>query len=549
MTAANRTARSQSPSGIRWRKLLPIGIALASLCLFLAVSADRRIGTFGLETDFYGEYAPDAARLRAGEMPANPYQGPGYPAVLALVEGAVKDPFRAGRMISVVSAATVGLLAFALFRRLFGYWSGVGGQLLVLAGGIFPRLAVTASTDVVFLMLCLAALAAFGRAERSAGWRAGSAGLLTGMAYLTRYNGVFLIPVFLVGIGTLKSFGPGPLRRVWLSGLFLGLAFLVALPWFIANFRHNGSPLFNLNYLNLATEFYGDRFGADKTGDGTAIMGEKFHSWGDVVQYDPLSLLRQYPANLWEGIRHSLSSRLVGPFMGLTAIVGAILAARSARSGFLAISALALAVYFLLMALNHWDARYYLFPAVVYAGLAAYAVVRLGEWASRRGRGFLRTRLIGALAFAGLWALSLRASAADVRALVRAEPIEVLSACDYLEGQGIREARILARKPHLAFVCQQRDVAFPRVRSVEELRRWVERNPVEYIVVSSVEVTRRREIASLQDPAAAPPWLAAVWVNRNPLFILYRLTDPPPVGREANSEAPGDTMPASPSWR
>lgn len=531
MTPTERIARSETPKGTLWKVLLPVGIALASFCIFLAVSAGRRIGTYGLETDFYGDYAPDAARLRAGEIPQNGYQGPGYPAILALAEGAVEDPFRAGRLISVASGATVGFLVFALFRRLFGYWSGVGSQLLVLVSGIFPRLAVSASTDVVFLMLCLAALVAFGRTELPPSWRVGVAGLLTGMAYLTRYNGVFLIPVFLVGIGALKSFGPGPWRRIRLSCLYLGLSFLVAFRWFYANLRHNGSALFNLNYLNIATEFYGDRFGADKTGDGTASMSERFHSLREVLRYDPLSIIRRYPVNLWKSLRHSLSTRLLGPLVGLTAIVGVAFALRNGRSGFLAIAALAWAVYFLLMALNRWEARYYLFPAVIYAGVAAYAAVRLGDWASRRGRGFFRTRAMGVLAFALLWAMPSQPSVADVRAFLRTEPIEVLDACAYLRGQGIREARILARKPHLAAVCQQRNVGFPRVQSVEELRRWLAGTPVDYIVISSVEIAKRSGLASLKDPAAAPPWLAAVWVHEDPLFILYKPAVVPVAGR------------------
>ena len=499
-----------------------MGIALASLCVFLAVAANRRIGTYGLETDFYGDYAPDADRLRAGEFPQNTFQGPGYPAILALAEYAVKDPFRAGRLISATSAAVVGLLAFFLFRRLFGYWSGIGSQLLVLVGGLFPQLAVTASTDMVFLMLCLAALVAFGRTDRSAHWRAGVSGLLTGMAFLTRYNGVFLIPVVLAGIGVLKSFGPGLWRRIQSSGVFLGVSFVVALPWFYANLRHNGSALFNENYLNIATEFYGDRFGADKTGDGTSIMSEKFHSFGEVVRYDPMRIARRYPGNLLGSLRRSLSTQLVGPFVGLAAVVGAVFALWSRRSGFLVIVALAGAIYFLLMALNHWEARYYLFPAVLFAGLAAYAVVRLADLAARPAKNSLPARIAGVLAFAVLWAMSLRASARDVRAFLRTEPVEVLEACAYLQANGIRDARILSRKPHLASVCQQQSVAFPRVLSVEELRRWLETNPVDYVVISSVELSRRGGVASLGDPAAAPPWLSAVWTHRDPTFILYR---------------------------
>src|SRR5262245_10015217 len=310
----------------KWRGLLPLVVAVASFGVFLGVGCTRRIGTYGVETDFYGDCAPAATRLREGQFPLNEFQGPGYPAVLAIVEAAAGDAFRAGRLISAGSAALVGLLAFVLFRDLFGDWAGLGAQLLVLVNGIFPSFAVTASTDMFFVALCLAAIVLFLREGARPAVRVAAAAVLSGLAFLTRYNGAFLIPVFLVGLASLESFGPRRRDRFRLAGLFLGIAFLTALPWFYANHLHHGSALVNRNYLNMATQFYGDELGADLTGDGTAVAETRFHSFWDVLRFQPLRIARRYPANLLASIRKSLSSRLIGPFLGLAAVLGAVLA-------------------------------------------------------------------------------------------------------------------------------------------------------------------------------------------------------------------------------
>jgi hypothetical protein len=503
--------------------LLPFVVAVASFGVFLGVASTRRIGTYGVETDFYGDYAPDAARLREGKFPLNEFQGPGYPAALSIVEDAPGDAFRAGRLISVGSAALVGLFAFVLFRDLFGDRAGLAAQLLVLVNGIYPSFAVTASTDMFFVALCLAAIVVFLHEEARPGIRVALAAILSGLAFLTRYNGVFLVPGFLVGLATFDSFGPRVRDRIRLAGLFLGIVVLTALPWLYANHRHSGSALFNRNYLNMATLFYGDEIGADMTGDGTALAETRFHSFGDVLRFEPGRIVRRYPVNLLNSIRKSLSSRLVAPLLGLVAILGAILAPwRGKASARLLCLAFLGVCYFLLTALTHWDARYYLIPGVLYAGLAAFAIVRADRWLSDVVRHPRLARAAGIVAFLVFWALSARDSAERVRALIRNEPVEVLDACAYLRKEGVRDARIMARKPHLAAVCGQRMEDFPPVRSLEELRGWLAGHPVDYVVFSDVEAGRRRGLLALRDPAAAPSWLESVWSSSDSHFILYR---------------------------
>ena len=83
--------------------------------------------------------------------------------------------------------------------------------------------------------------------------------------------------------------------------------------------------------------------------------------------------------------------------------------------------------------------------------------------------------------------------------------------------------KIVARKPHLPFVSGLEWVFFPQVKSVDELGKWLATTPADYVVISSIEARRRRELASLKDADKAPEWLRLEWKNEDPLFLLYRV--------------------------
>jgi hypothetical protein len=82
------------------------------------------------------ELRQDAERIAAAQFPINTYQGPGYPALLALIARLTGgDLFAVGKWLSVVCAVICGLLAFVIFARLFSYWVGVGAQLIAIVSG------------------------------------------------------------------------------------------------------------------------------------------------------------------------------------------------------------------------------------------------------------------------------------------------------------------------------------------------------------------------------------------------------------------------------
>ena len=530
-----------------WRKSLLLAapiilISLIHLLTLIYLARRHPFGNYATETDFYHFYAPDAERLASGQFPQNTYQGPGYSATLALVAkiaGMSGDLFTVGKWMSVVCAVLCGVLVFVLFARLFGYWVGVGAQLIAVASGEFPQFSINAATDVFFLLLCLAALVVFTHERMGPRWRVALTGALAGAVYLTRYNGIFLPAACLIGITLLDFFKQRWLGRLALSTIFVALFLVVSAPWLIANYKRNGSPLYNTNYLNVATEFYPELVANKTNQDATRALAERFHSFGDVLGYDPRRLITRYPANLYESLRNSVKETLVNQLAAWMAGFGILLALARRRSKNLALVLIAGAIYLLLMALNHWEARYYFFVMVLYSGFAVFAAAGWLEMA--RSLGWLKNRafaLIPVAMVATMFALSLTESRKDVMRFLKTQRPEVIAARDYLSRVGgTGGKRIVARKPHLPYLSRNEWVFFPQVKSLDEFRAWIEANRVDYVVIGKRELKEGKELSALGQPKNAPDWLKAVWINDNPVFILY---EPQRIeGRESSVEDQG----------
>jgi pimeloyl-ACP methyl ester carboxylesterase len=514
-----------------WRRsLMRAGpIILISLIHFLTLAYLARqhpFGNYATETDFYHFYAPDAERIASGQFPQNTFQGPGYPVTLALVAklaGMSGDLFTVGKWMSVVCAVLCGLLVFVLFARLFSYWVGVGAQLIATVSGEFPQFSINAATDVFFLLLCLATLVVFTDERIAPLWRVTLGGALAGAVYLTRYNGLFLPAACLIGITLLDYFKKRWLGRLALSAIFVALFLAVSSPWLIANYKRHGSPFYNTNYLNVATEFYPELVANKTNQDATRALADRFHSFGDVVGYDPRRLMSRYPANLYESLRNSFKETLVNLLVAGMAGFGVLLALARRRSKNVALVLIAGAIYLLLMALNHWEARYYFFVMALYSGFAVFAAAAWLEMA--RSLGWLKNRafaLIPVAMVAAMLALSLAESRKDVTRFLQNQPTEIIAARDYLSSIGATGGkRIVARKPHLPYLSRNEWVFFPQVKSLDEFRSWVEANRVDYIAVGKRELKERKELSALGKPETAPDWLKAVWANDDPVFILY----------------------------
>lgn len=506
---------------IQLKRSLPLLICVVHLVILISLARQHPLGNYATETDFYHFYGPDAGRLSNGQFPVNPYQGPGYPAVLAavhLLTGA--DFFTAGKWLSVVCAVLAGWLVFVLFSKLFGYGIGIGAQLLVIASGEFPQFSINSTTDVFFLTICLAQLAVFVSERLNAGWRIVASGALASYAYLTRYNGLFLIAACLIGILFFDLYGSALLERIKSAVVFLAVILIVASPWFIANYKHRGSPLYNANYLNMATEFYPELVNGKTNQDGTRALAKTFNSFGEVIRHDTKRILTHYPENLWASLKSTVTTTLLNRWVALAGLLGIALALIYKRTPRITIVLLAGLFYWLLMALNHWETRYYFFIMSLLAGFAVWGVKRVIELARlpESIRPAVCVVLVGTLC-----GLSLAESRRDVGEFMAAQPLELLSARDFIlsQKQAGQKLRIVARKPHLPYLTGDEWIFFPQVGSIDELEKWVAENRFDFMTITKREFKERKELKPLGKVKNAPSWLKPAWVNEDPIFIIY----------------------------
>lgn len=170
---------------------------------------------------------------------ATAYRPPGYPyllgALYALV-GTGPDRILAGRVLQVVIGVAVVALSGAVAGRIFGPAASLATMALA---ALYPPL-IAAGTSLLSepltIALLLGSVVAVLEWRRSPRWGpVVAAGVMAGLATLTRSNAFVVVPALLVGVAGRSPRPPGPRRR-WFPAAALALtAAAVVAPWTVRN--------------------------------------------------------------------------------------------------------------------------------------------------------------------------------------------------------------------------------------------------------------------------------------------------------------------------
>lgn len=503
MTAQPRNGPRDHP-GTFWMAALVCLVFFAALAYLVHV---RQIGGYWTETDLYGKYAPDADELLAGRFPSHStLHPPGYPALLAALYPLTGDHFVSGKWMSLTAAALSGLMAFLLFRRLFGGAAALLGTGIILLSGEYSAFAIQATTDVVFALLCLIALLVLTKPGMAPGRWAVLLGILSGGAYLLRYNGVFLVVPCVVAILTQPA-ARG--RRVLWGAAYAGALLLVTAPWLVANWSHRGSPFFSESYHDIGWHLYGE-FG--------------YRSIADVVGRDPWRFLHRYAMSVLGTGSRLLDTSLWPLPVGPLAVLGVVLSLRSPRRP-VALVLVALLAHLLLVSLTFWVTRYHFFAMIVLSGFAAAAAVWIGAAAAARWPRFvqLETAIVVALGLAMLLPLGDRAYERLQRVMQR-EPTEVLAASRALRVLDPAGGALMSPKPHLGYLSGRPWRRLPRVPTMEALRQIVQGTDIRFVAWDRMGWRISRELGGiLDDPSKVGDWLVPVYRDPPHQVVIYRV--------------------------
>ncbi|TMQ69797.1 MAG: hypothetical protein E6K81_14085 [Candidatus Eisenbacteria bacterium] len=470
----------------RVERLVAWALAGVLAIMLLAVAlGPHRIGDYSTETDFYGAYADGARLIQHGHLDATRYGviGPVYEVTLALAGLVVRDLFLAAELISVLGTR-LALLA-ALFLATNPY---------------FVRYGYTASTDALALALQAAALALLlGCMGRRA---AAAAGLVAALAFLTRYSAITLLPVGLLAAACGgRPAGPGTSRRAEKLAFAAGFAALV-LPWLGFSLAHGAGVGASLHH-NLAYEVF------------ARALEPQFKSLWDVIARDPAAVARQMAINVAAHLRDD-ARILLGPPFAAAALLGGLLAGATGalRRGWpLATAAL---LGFLAFVPVFYSERYSLALLPFYAVAAAY-LFAAPRWALVLGGRVPLKPLLAviplALGVLGSWDLQ--------RRVLAQQPVEASACAERLRALARPGDRVIARKPHIAWLAGVGAVPFPFVDRLDSLAAYARAHQARWLFYALPEGESRQGFRYLLDTSAVVPGLTVRQVSGPRPAVLY----------------------------
>lgn len=241
---------------------------------------------------FYGDpilYMEGAKDLLSYDSAFHP---PLYSGAIALVALVVRDVFVAAKLVSFLSALAVLALTWALgllcFRR---DTVALLAAVLVVLSPVMTSSAYVVSSDMLGAALFLGSVYCLGRASSASKLVAALGGALAGLAYLTRYVYVSIVPAALL-YWILAV--PGERRGKYLRMLYWTASFvLIIAPWSITCIARHGD-LHNMNHVNIAFAMFG---GGDHGWSNFGSYEGEYPTLLSLVVAHPLSVLKHFARN------------------------------------------------------------------------------------------------------------------------------------------------------------------------------------------------------------------------------------------------------------
>jgi len=488
------------------------------------------MGGYGVETDFYIFVAQTKDMLR-GEFFSDGARGPVYYLILAGVAGVVRDYFRAGLLIGIISASLALSYSYLLLGRLFRRDIAFVGALLIACNPVFVQYTYSCGTDMPFVAFATIALYYMFKPERLGLRHLVVSSVLAALAYLTSYKGVFLLGGLLLGVLFFNMSKSSIKRRVVQAVIACAVFFLVTVPWGAYCLSHTGDFFLNKNYMNIAYAIYGQEVGWDAF---CSLYDEEYRSFFDVIGRDPGRSLKYMVSSVYGHFTKDMGE-LVGWHMGALVIVGivfSILRRPSTRQ--IAYYGFNVLLFGVLLSVIY-NPRWSLFLVPFYTVLALHALLSIGAWlyGSSGKASALSTGLALILT---VWTAV--ESYSINRDIIGRGPGEVLAISRRFKARVPYDERgklVVARKPHIAYYLDMDFEWIPYVKDVDELVARLKDMKADYLYFSYMEAGRRPELTPLLDHRQAPPGLQPFLFSTHPPAVLYRV----------EAEAPGDSADSS----
>ena len=515
MAFALHAERASTWPALGWAAWVVIG---AYVVMVLAmVFGPHTVGDVFTETDFYGSYGPGARMLQHGHLSAARYGvvGPLFEMLLALVGLAVRDLFFAAELIAVAAMTTTLVCWRSLLARRVGPAVALLATVFMAANAQFFRYGWSVTTDAPALALQSAALwTLFGTRDSVASpRRVLVGGVLAGLAFLTRYNSIALLPAGAVAVALGWSGAP-PGARMRHALLFAGGFLVPVVPWMAFSFTHGGATRFQLQH-NIAFEVYArpkgivwDLYERD--------MEPQFPTLWSVLARDPMAVASRMLFNVFDHVRLD-AIKLAGLPLALAAGVGTWFAWKDGVVLRVRALALAMVVLFCTLVPAFHSERYSLAVLPLWALLAA-SLFASPRFALSAGGMWLKLLLIPAVLLP-----SLAATQAFSDRVVLQLPVEVREAAEQVKPFVKPGEKVLARKPHFAWYAGLTPLTLPLADTLSDWGAAARQTGARWLYFSWPEAEMRPRFEWLLDSTSAAPGLTVRGATAHWPSVVYEI--------------------------
>jgi hypothetical protein len=486
----------------------------------LYVAALRQVGNWGVETDFYGTYAPLASGILAGHPYTYAHYPPGYMILLAAGSLVSPDLFAVAKVISAIATACLGWISYLLLKRLFSGREAFVTTLFVLFA-LLPY-SYLAATDMPANLLLVIPLWLVLRGNITIA-DCVQAGIAAGLAYVVRYNAVFVIAGIPAALIVVNPNCESLRQRISKSSAFLAAAFVATLPWLAYNWQVNGSPFASDMHAQIAAHFFHPK--GDAHGWALNEMGRSFSSIASVLMHDPSTWILTYAKDVLQNRAVRLSLDVLAFPAYLFAGAGLLVRLVSVTRAQL-VCVFVCALGYALHGLASFAPRFYffLFPllflcvtSVPFFFLDGFATGHLQD---------ARKRL--ALSW-GLCALLVATSAytsyATVSRALSTEPSYLLEAARVLKARADPDDLIMAVEPHIGYLTGLKVIAAQVADSWELYARKAREGGARYVVYSDHEQTYWKGLGALKDSTQAPPPFRLIYKHEPSRTLIYEIDE------------------------
>ncbi|MBK9334699.1 MAG: glycosyltransferase family 39 protein [Ignavibacteria bacterium] len=497
--------------------------------------SNRLIGDYGVETDFYVAYVTQAKELLKGNLIIDQYRGPVYQIFLAVAGIFFKsDYYSAGKFLNVLCASISLLFISKIINSIFNRNGALFVVLLVAVNQIFWRYTYEPGTDMLFLVFYTSALYFLLSSKDLNPRNLLIAGILTGLAYLTRYTGISLILLTIIifafhfykmkrNISNENINQRNKFLKPILS--YIIPVFLILSAWGFISYQSTGYFFYNYNYQNTAyTVYKPDTMSKD---EWTSKHQNTFDSMSDVVFRDFGAFAKRISKNFVTYFTKDIF-RFFPKYIGVLAGLGLIIFLlrfkfHSAAEKYFFVASL---IFYFQILLIFYSERFSLplLPFYCFLIVQLFAQKFLQRFNLKIRNLKLFTIILFALVF-----LSFYTSYNIAKKDINNVPVEILAVKDNVEKlneESIAGKSVMARKPHIAYYLNMNYVVMPYAENYLEFIQIVKNSNADYVFVSEKEglissnEDLRKNLLSIESP---PIELEVITSTSEPVTILYKV--------------------------